>query len=324
MRRKSRHLIRSTAFLGLMGLASCTTLTNYDQKSERQPQLKSASGDQTLAIVADTRITRETLLASLLESAGAAALEEALLEIAIEREITRAGFRFTTEDIEREREIVLQTVAEESQVDVDRAARMVEQLRSDRGLGPRRYQAQLLRNAKLRALVAGSISVSAEEVDLAKQINFGEKIRVRIITVPSERDISEIRSSLLAIPAERRSSEFAMIAIARSTDSSARRGGDLGFISPEDPSLPLSIREQLRGAKSFEPTDPAVFGDGFAIALVEDRAPAVPPASDDDVRRRVLLRKQRIAMDDLTNRLLAGSDATVFDESLRWSWERRR
>jgi parvulin-like peptidyl-prolyl isomerase len=277
-----------------------------------------------LAIVADSRITRETLLPSLLESAGAAALEEALLDIALEREISRAGFRFTVEDIEREREIVLQTVAEESQVDIDRAALMVDQLRRERGLGPRRYQAQLLRNAKLRALVSESITVSDEEVELAKKINFGEKVRVRIITVAGEREVAEIRSALLATSAERRSSEFAMIAIARSTDSSARRGGDLGFISPEDPSLPLSIREQLREAKSFEPTDPAVFGDGFAIALVEDRTPASQPASDDDVRRRVLLRKQRVAMDDLSNRLLAASDATVFDESLRWSWERRR
>jgi parvulin-like peptidyl-prolyl isomerase len=310
--------------IGLLATASCSTLTKGDRKSPAHSQARQSSGEQPLAIVADSRITRETLMPSLLESAGAAILEEALLEVALEREIARTELRFTAADIEQERAIVLQTVAEESQVDIDRAAVLVDQLRRDRGLGPRRYQAQLLRNAKLRALVSASVSVSQEEVELAKRINFGEKVRVRIITVSGERDIAAIRASLLSTPPERRVSEFAMIAVARSTDSSARRGGDLGFISPEDPSLPLPIREQLRETKQFEPTDPAVFGDGFAIAMVEDRSAATTPTSDDDVRRRVLLRKQRVAMDELANRLLAGVDATVFDESLRWSWERRR
>lgn len=318
------RLSAASALMLSLAVTGCETRTNSYLAADRPIQTRATAPSRPIAVVADTRIETETLLASLLESSGAVVLEDAILDLALDREINRAALKFTIEDIEREREIVLQTVAEESQVDIDRAAVLVDRLRSDRGLGPRRYQSQLLRNAKLRALVADSVSVSPEEIELARTINFGEKFRTRLIAVASERDIAQIRMDLLATPKEQRVAEFARIAIARSTDPSSVRGGDLGFVSPEDPEWPLPIREQLRTTEISIPTEPAVFGDGYAIAMVEARAAPAQTSADEDIRRRVLLRKQRIAMDELANRLLASADVTVFDESLRWSWERKR
>lgn len=324
MRPNRSTLTRSMALIAGLSIVGCTTRTNNDQAVIEPRVVRDAATNRPIAIVSDTRIETDTLLSSLLESAGSVVLEDAILDIAINREVNRAGLQFTVEDIEREREIVLQTVAEESQIDVERAVVLVDRLRTERGLGPRRYQSQLLRNAKLRALVAPAVSVSDQEVELARAINFGEKFHVRLITVASERDIAQIRADLLLKSEDQRRAEFARIALARSTDLSSARGGDLGFISPEDPGLPLPIREQLRSIPINTPTDPAVFGDGYSIAIVEAKASATQPSSDEDIRRRVLLRKQRIAMDELANRLLAAADVTVFDDSLRWSWEKRR
>lgn len=41
-------------------------------------------------------------------------------------------------------------------------------------------------------------------------------------------------------------------------------------------------------------------------------------------RQRVVLRLQRLVMDEIANRLLTQSRLTIYDESLRGSWESKQ
>ena len=110
----------------------------------------------------------------------------------------------------------------------------------------------------------------------------------------------------------------------RSIHSTRASGGDLGVVSPEDPSLAVPLQEELRATGAGSLTGLVLVAEGYGLALVESRLPATTAPTDEEIERRVRLRKERIAMDELANRLVAGARVTVFDESLRWSWEQGR
>jgi hypothetical protein len=246
------------------------------------------------------------------ESSGGVILEESILDVLVDKELARAGLSVSTDRIATEREIVLQGVAEESQVSRDQAAGLIEDLRRARGLGPVRYNAQLLRNAKLRALVQDSVTVSADEVELATRLNFGERLRVRMARFRTQAEANSIAGVAGAMSQGPREAEF------------ARVGAGPLVISPEDPALATSVQAALRSVREGEVTPVLGDAEGFVVVSVEARINATTPPSPAEVERRVRLRKERIAMDQLSNRMLAGAQVTVFDESLRWSWEKAR
>ena len=260
----------------------------------------------------------------LAEIGGREVLEEAILDAAIDRELAKGGQAVTAAAIEAERRIVIETVAEESQTSGDQAAGLVEELRRARGLGPKRYAGQLRRNAALRAMVAGGVLVGRDEIELARRLNYGERVKARLVVCRDERDASAIRSALAALSGDQLRAEFTRLAMERSIHSTRASGGDLGVVSPEDPSLAVPLQEELRATGAGSLTGLVLVAEGYGLALVESRLPATTAPTDAEIERRVRLRKERIAMDELANRLVAGARVTVFDESLRWSWEQGR
>lgn len=308
----------------LASLAGCAS----HSKSEHAPAPRTESDPtrRPAAIAAGQRIEWSQLEPRLAEAAGAAVLEEAILDVAVEQELARAGK--TADSIglntDAEREIVVLAVAEESQVTMDQAAGLIDELCRARGLGPRRYAAQLRRNAILRWLVRDSVKVTPEEISLARRLNYGARARLRVIVTRSEREAAQIRDTLAPLSGETLRAEFSRIAQQQSVHPSAPRSGDIGVLSAEDPSLPVPMQQSLAAAQPGTLTDLVVTGEGYMLAYVDAIFPQVTPPADTEIERRVRLRKERVAMDELSNRLIAGSNVTVFNESLRWSWDRRR
>ena len=289
--------------------------------SDRMPETTPA------AIVDGLRIDPAVLQPAMAEAAGAVALEEAILDRLLDREIARVGIALTPADAERESRMLLETVAEEARLLPDQAAAAVERLRRERGFGPTRYPALLARNAKLRRLVSGEDPPTPGEVQSAIAVEFGERVALRLASFPTRQQASDAHALIISTPSgPARDAAFAAIASDRSLDPSAPLGGLYEGVSPSDPAVAPSIRGAIETLAVGESTPVLVVDRGFAVVLLRSRtaASAAPtPAQASATEARVARRKERQAMDRLARRLLAGAGVTVFDDSLRWGWESR-
>lgn len=251
------------------------------------------------------------------EAAGAAILQEIVLDRMLTMELARAGLPPVTDrDVERERELFYETLSP----DPDVAARLARELRIRQGLGRLRMNRLLRRNASLRALVAGDIAISEEAVVRTHQILHGPTRRARLIVVPSLADAQA------AINRVRDGEFFGDVAVTMSTDASASRGGLLAPISRADPTYPEVMREALWAIDPGE-VSPAILldqqyavlmllaeVDGDGIALEEDRV---------ELERQVRLNQERLLMDLKARQLLTEASVTIIDAALKGSWDDR-
>ncbi len=299
-------------------LAGCGAAGGTPTSRGAPPAANSADTARPVAIIAGQRLDRSLLQAQLAEAAGAAVLEEAVLDAALAREYPAVWAAVGRNDLDRERMSVLALMRSDSGMTESEATEQLERSRIGRGLGPRRFEALLRRNAVLRAAVAPEVSVSADEIRLARDMNFGDRVRAQLLVVRTEREAQQLRQQLLA------GADFSSLARARSIDPSAGNGGELGPISWKDPGVPLPLQEALRSTPPGELSPVLALDGAAAIVRVEQRLGAHDTGiSDAELEQRIRLRKERIAMDALASRLLSSSSVTVFDESLRWAWETR-
>ncbi len=293
----------------------------------RQPGPETAAPNGVVAVVDGQPVTWADLRPALMEAAGAVALEEAILDRALDRELAGAGLEVTEADIRRERELLVEAMTRDARTDPDEAERLITDLRRARALGEARFAGQLARTAKLRKLVAGTVSVTDEELRTAHEMRHGRSYRTRVIVVPDEREAAKIWSELDApknpqdLPAR-----FAEAATKSSRDPSAPRGGLLGPVSPSDPTYPAAMRSLLETLPPGTMSPVVGLERGYAIVLVEERIEGdgttfeqAAPA----LRQELTLRRERLAMDDLARRLLTAARVSVQDKHLRWSWEAR-
>ncbi len=320
------------ALLGGLFASGCT---NGDSVRDRFPGLQGAppptragpENDDVVATVDGRPVTLADLRPALLEAAGAVALEEAILDRALDRELASAGLKVTEADIQRERDALAEVLRRDARADPNDAERLIEGLRRSRGLGEARFAAQLARTAKLRRLVAGTVTVSDEELRTAHQMRHGVAYRTRVIVAPTEREAAKIWSDLNQPGTGDLSTRFAEAAMKESKDPSAPRGGLLGPVSPSDPTYPAAIRSLLETQAPGTVSPVVGLERGFALVLVEERIDGdgtTLEQSGPALREELTRRRERLAMDDLARRLLVGAKVVVQDRNLRWAWESRR
>lgn len=336
--------------LAIMGLGGCAADTNRQadatpttpigQSGVGQPGVGQPAKvtmvvdgpDATAAIASGQRVNWGPLRDRLSEAAGGVVLEELALDAAIEAELSRQGVTVTDAMVKDEDRLLRRAIILDARMTADQAERAVVDLRRREGLGPKRYADLLRRNAKLRALARQSmalrLNVSDEEARTAAELMTGPRARARIIVVDSDRAAANVREQIMARIAggEQPSTAFANAAIVFSRDQTATRGGLLEGISAADAVVPDGVRRALRQIKENTVSDVLPLDTGAALLLVESRTPGSEPnrADIDAARNRVELRKERAAMDEIATRLLNESRVTIYDESLRWSWESRR
>lgn len=278
---------------------------------------------EAVALVDEQPVSLATLSPALLEIAGAAALEEVILDRRLRAACERRGIEVTEEDARREAMLMVSAMIDTGVAsDDDDAVRLLERIRRQRRLGEARFEALLMRNAMLRRLVEDEVRITPASIDQAYRLRFGTRYRCRIITADSARTISEAHDRILD------GESFARVAAEMSTDVSAMRGGLIDPVSPADTSYPSAIRSAIEEIEPHTVSDPIVLESGFALVRVDEvipaRDPALSPAQLDELLERDARRRQeRILMDDLARRLFAEADVVILDPSLRSSWERR-
>jgi hypothetical protein len=319
--------------LGVFGCGSTPNgaIDGHDSSTSSNPVPNpGGSGDQArsagAAIINATLLVRDDLWDRLAERAGGEVLEEIILERRLDAELRRRGITLTDADVQAEQDSLLFLLMEGLPGDrPDEAERLIDQIRRSRGLGPVGYKAMLRRNAMLRRLVRDDVEITEQAVARLFTVRHGPKVYARIIVLPSEREASELRRTLIAdSPAE--SVEFAEAAMTHSRDATSARGGQIEPFSTSDPVYPASVRQAIDRMNPGELSPVIAIEAGFAILLLERRTEpdgVELEAARPQLMRELRLREERIRMQDLALELVDSTRMTPVDKSLGWSWQRR-
>lgn len=269
-----------------------------------------------IALIDNEPVRPEHLAASLYELAGREALREEALDRALSRQLADRNITVTVQMIRREHELFEARLADVS----GQSGSIREEVWRSRRLGPTRREELFRRNAALRALVAGQVTVAPGEIDLSVELAYGPKKIARLILLQNERDAAEIRRLLGDRPS---SSDFARFAERRSIDPTASRGGLLLPIHLNDPAYPIAVRDALKALQPGAVSAILPLPEGSALLYLEsDQLPSTPPAdARQRLERELLVQRERAEMDRLARSLVAQSRISILDRSLGWSWD---
>lgn len=268
------------------------------------------------ALVNGRQIPWGELKPLLTEMAGAEALEEVLIDRALETLAIERGITVTQADLNRERTLLLDSMHDDRAT----ALQLLDEMRTARGLGPVRFERLLRRTATMRAMVADRVEVTEQSIARMHDLLHGPKRQARIIVT---RGLADARRAVDRI---RNGEAFIDVATEMSIDPSAPRGGLLEPIARHDPAYPEQIRDTLWSLGIGAISDPVLLDDRYAIVQFHREVPADGLTLEDtrnDVERFVRLEQERILMDQLARQLLASQTVNIVDRSLRAVWQKR-
>jgi hypothetical protein len=269
------------------------------------------------AIVNGRFVVSGELMPLLYEAAGATVLQEVADDRLVAAAAEEAGVLIDAGEVEAERRLFYRSLSE----DPDQAVRLAQQVRERQGLGRSRFDRLLRRNAMLRAMVAGGVTVADESVRRMHEGVHGPKRQARLIVAAGLPDAEGVIRRLDA------GEPFADVAVEVSTDASAARGGLLEPISRVDPRYPEALRQALWALSPDGVSSPILLDNGCAVLLLVREIDA-DGVGLEEARPRleelVRLEQERILMDRKIRQLRAGVTINVIDESLRESWEWRQ
>lgn len=264
--------------------------------------------------ISGQRIDAGELGRRLEETSGRVVLEEMIIDEGVRDRLLAAGMTMADSDMKKEEERLLRSLSP----DPDSAVRLLDAIRSDQGLGPRRYEALLWRNAGLRKLVAGDIIPSDTLLRTMFNQHHGARRRARILTVNDHDRVEHIRTEL------ERGVRFELLAARWSTDWSGATGGLVEPVSIDDPRYPASLRDAIWSLETIGThSAPIALEHGYALVeLVEE----IPPDGSEmqihlpELRRQARENLERIQMERLARTILATARVRLPSSSLRWNW----
>jgi parvulin-like peptidyl-prolyl isomerase len=250
----------------------------------------------------------------MIESAGGQILTERVLDMAVEARLARDNVKITPEQLAFEHKAITDTLSDNPDI----AARLLGELRRQRGLGETRFNALLRRQAGLRIIVQPQILVTEAGMQQAYQAIHGPRYEVRLIVVRSLSDASEVRRRLAA------GESFIDLAIRLSTDTSRSQGGLLSPISPADSTYPKIIREKVMTLKVGEVSDALALDNSFAILRLERKIEG-DNVKYDDVKTEMAAAVRRMletqAIQRTKKEILQHADIIILDPALKRSWD---
>ncbi|MFA6045413.1 MAG: hypothetical protein WC718_10550, partial [Phycisphaerales bacterium] len=187
-------------------------------------QASSAQADpRTAAIIDGLRVRADQVNTYAAEAAGSVALEEAALDALLDRELASSSVTLPANASQTELQYLVAAITSDGNISSDQTGLILERLRRQRGLGPARFEGLLTRNAKLRALVSKTVEVTPDDLKTALAVEFGPKVRARIITVATRELAADLRARMTATETDTLTT-FARLAAQFSTDPSAASG----------------------------------------------------------------------------------------------------
>jgi parvulin-like peptidyl-prolyl isomerase len=289
-------------------------LGSATQPESNTPRADNPAPKNAAAFLFGKQLNWSDLMPSLVESAGGQTLVDQVLDMAVDARLARDNIKITDEQLAFEQKAITQALSDNPDV----AARLLADLRRQRGLGETRFKALLRRQAGLRIIVQPEILITDAGLQQAYQAIHGPRYEVRLIVVRSLKDASEVRRRLEA------GESFIDLAIKLSTDTSRVQGGLLSPITPADPTYPKIIRDRLPTLKVGEASDPLALDNSFAIIRLERKIEG-DNVKFDDVKDQMAAAVRRMletqAIQRTKKNLLQHADIIILDPALKRSWE---
>ncbi len=257
----------------------------------------------------------------LAETAGPV-LEEIALDHILKIQCAQAGITISSSDITLEERRLVERLSSAANADPEASSELLDRVRNSRGLGPRRYQALLQRNAMLRKMVASEVTVTPAQLEQALAVRHGPKFKGRVLLIRSEREAAAARAQIAASSDPK--STITSLAAASSETARVYPAGMVEPISAADPTYPSGLRAVIAKMKPGEVSPVIALDRNFAVFVLEEILPGLASTSNDStIEADVRDVNERMAMERKANQLLEIAGVNVLDADLRWSWERR-
>lgn len=316
-----RHLKMIGLLIVAANLLGCQSNDVSDGRDDANTPRQTFEQPIAAAYIDGVVADRAELSQILIEAHGGEALAELVLDRGVAKRLSQAGLSLTEQDLAAERERVLADLSR----DTDDAARLLREMQQRLGLGARRFDALIERNAGLRRLVREGIEVTEPAIQQAYQLRYGKRYIARIITAPDVATLSLARRRAI------NGTSFTELAIELSTDTSAAQGGLLSPISPADVSYPKAVRDavsRLTTTSTQSRLSPVIaLADGYALLYLESIETRPAPPIDQvrsELASAVRLDLERLRMQQLARAILSQANVVVLDPALAKSWEARR
>ena len=304
-------LVLMTLLATLMLAAGCSKEDGLLAPNDHEPSESAfGGGEEVIATVGNTSISRQQLLERLLASYGSQVLRSMMLAEAVHEEAQALRIEVTEDELERELKWMSQGYEDEA----DFYRSMKEQL----GMGREDVREDARYRLLLEKLATYQVEVSPEEVGRYLDEHWAEFQPVRQyhlskILVQTE----ELARGLLEKLGE--GEDFAELARTFSIDEfTADQGGDAGWIDSNDPFEAVPVLEQASRMQIGETTGPIRTDLGFAILRL-DGVSEVQTRSEEEIRleaeKQIALGKA-VPAGDLERALLDKYGAVVLDRAL--------
>jgi len=318
MRLARRHwAIVLLALAGIAGLAVWTAIregwlgTAHPDDAAPSEPASEETAEKVVGRVGGVEITREQLTRDLLDRYGEQALRDMLVRIAAGKEADALGITVTEEEVSRELAVMAQGYDSEEQF----YRTMKEQLGLDRDRLRQETRYQLL----LEKLAMASVSVTEDEIRRyweahAEEFAPREQLRISRIVLADREEAEQILDLL------EQGEDFAELAGFFSLDGfTASAGGDLGWVTRDDPFVPKAVLEAAAGLETGSVIGPVKTENGFEVVMLTGRRtiPAPDPLETrEEIRRRLALGKAP-SLRELEETLLAkyGAEVLLKDEA---------
>jgi hypothetical protein len=258
-----------------------------------------------IALVGTKSIRMKDILPALIEIGGKEALDDYMLNMAIEEELRNNSIVITPIEIRAER---IQFLTMYNDISTPNFKKIL----YEKGYGPNRERQLLWRNAALRKLVAQDVKVTENSVKRMYEIIHGTSYPARVIVTTTHKEATDIFAKL------NRGASFTKLAVELSIDPSASRGGIVDSIPIADPIWPAPIREALPKLNVGEFSSPIFIGDRWIIVQVTS-APVPSTVSfeqvKDEMQTLARLAQERFLMEEIAASLTKQQSITYFNSA---------
>lgn len=281
----------------------------------------------SIATVNGRDIPRARMINLLLRAHGPALLEQFIILEAAESLAAREGLSVTSAEVEGEYERALRRLSDPLAAlapdAFDRAAaeRLLGSVLSERNISHEEFQLGMRRNALLRRIVHGRLTVSEAQLRQEYERRFARRVKVRDILLASLGDVARVEERLRA------GEDFAEAARRYSASTvGARLGGLLDPFSANDDLVPGLLREAAFRLEPGQVSTALRVGNWYHLIKVERHLPAESPdfaAVRATLEQTVHERLAEPAMEELNEQLFRDAVVEIHDPVLREVFQRR-
>ncbi|MEE3220025.1 MAG: peptidylprolyl isomerase, partial [Planctomycetota bacterium] len=279
-------------------------------RTSRPPaQARKPSPSDIVAVVSGRKITRSQLGKECLKHYRKQVIESVVNRYLIELECQKFGVEVTEAQIDEE----IDRIAQRFSLPVDQ---WLDLLKTERNISVPHYRMEIIwPTLALRKLAAGQLRVTDNEVVKEFETRFGPQVQIRMISVKSRDEASQLQKHLGQKPAD-----FPRVAAKHSTDINSASAG--GLVQPIRKHVGEPEIEQVAfNMREGEISKILPLGDQFLILKCEKHIDPRPPAKQQMKQARDLVvesirdRKIRVAGGKLFKRLQTNANVqNVLDD----------